>query len=276
MSSFVGLGGGCRRCICSSGHRCSRFSHRNIAGQLCARSQVQGVALGVDGLPVGACRDLHRLGIIQKLICKALLHSLFAGHVGGVSHHVQQHSLRKAGFPLVDGNLTLIPCVVGIRRFAQLVGIVIAPDKRPALVNHDEAGRICFDGITGTHDKAAARHGHAVHNTGQLCALGSQLTQPVMNQDRHAGITAYTVHADGNLRAMLDLLQVGQELALDDVLARNRFARPPIRGLRVHNLAVHGDVSSLAVSAGHCIAGPLDAHHRGATRCFRHFLYLPV
>lgn len=34
--------------------------------------------------------------------------------------------------------------------------------------------------------------------------------------------------------------------------------------------------SALAVSAGHCIAGPLDAHHRGATRCFRHFLYLPV
>ena len=55
MSSFVGLGGGCRRCICSGGRRCSRFSHRNIAGQLCARSQVQGVALGVDGLPVGAC-----------------------------------------------------------------------------------------------------------------------------------------------------------------------------------------------------------------------------
>jgi len=236
----------------------------------------QGVALGVDGLPVGTCGDLHRLGIIQQLICKALFHGLFAGHVGGIGHHVQKHGLGEAGLPLIDGNLTLIPCVVGICGFAQFIGVVVAPDERPALVNHHEAGWVGLDGVAGTHNKAAAGHGHAVHNTGQFRALGGQLTQPVVNQDGNASIAAHAVHADGDLRTMLDLLQVGQELALNDVLTRNRLTRPPIRGLRVHDLAVHGDVSALAVSAGHYIAGPLDAHHRGATRCFRHFLYLPV
>ena len=233
------------------------------------------MALCVDGLAVCACGNCHGLGIVQQLIGKAFFDGLLARHIGGVAHHVQQHGFRQASLPLVDGDLALIPCIIGFRGLAEFVSIERASNGSPALVNHHKAGRIHLYRIAGAHDKTAARHGHAVHNAGQLRALGGQFTQPVVNQDGNARIAAQTVHADDDLRAVFDLLQVRQELALDDVLSRNRLVSPPVDGLRFHDFAVHGNIRGLAVSAGHCVTRPLDVHLRCVIR-FGHFAYLPV
>ena len=52
----------------------------------------------------------------------------------------------------------------------ELIGVIAAEKKLPALVNHNDAGRIDLDRIAGAHDDAAARHGDAIHNAGELCA----------------------------------------------------------------------------------------------------------
>ena len=199
LSSFVGLGGGCRRCICSSGSRCSRFSHRNVVGQLYARHQAQGVTICVDGLTVCACGDCNGFSIIQQFVGKALFYGLFACHIGSVGHHVQQHSFRHPSLALVDADLRLVPRIVGIGSLAQFICVVCAKNKTPAFVNHHEAGRIYADGIAGAHDKAAATHCYTVHDTDQLGAFGRQLPEPIVNQDGNACIAAQTVHADGDL-----------------------------------------------------------------------------
>ena len=233
------------------------------------------MAICVDGLTVCACGNCHRLSIIQQLIGEAFFDGLLARHVGCIAHLVQQHGFRQASLPLVDGDLALIPCVIGFRSLAKFVSIECTSNGGPALVNHHKAGRIHLYRIAGAHDKTAARHGHAVHNAGQLRALSGQFAQPVVNQNGNAGIAAQTVHADDDLRAVFDLLQVRQELALDDVLTRNRLVSPPVDRLRFHDFAIHGDVGRLAVSAGHCITRPQDVHLRCVIR-FGHFAYLPV
>ena len=141
LSSFVGVGGFYRRfCICSSGrHGGGRFCQRDIVGQLHAGHQPQRVALAGNRLAVGAGGNLQRLGIVQQFIGKAFLHGLFAGHVGSVCHHVQQHCLGEPGLAPIDGDLALIPGIVDIGGLAQILGIVRAPDERPTLVDHHKA-----------------------------------------------------------------------------------------------------------------------------------------
>ena len=116
-----------------------RFCQGNVVMQLHAGHQPQRVALAGNRLAVGAGGNFQRLGIVQQLIGKAFFHGLFAGHVGGVCHHVQQHRVGKPGFALVNGDLALIPRIVYIGSLAQIIGIERAPDGRPALVDHYKA-----------------------------------------------------------------------------------------------------------------------------------------
>ena len=116
--------------------------------------------------PVGACGNGCGFLIVQELVDKAFLFRFAAGHVCGVTHHVQDHGIGKASFSLVDLGLHFVPCVIGRGHLAHLVRVVATEQKRPALMDHDQAGRVRLDRISGAHDDAAAGHGHAVHDAG--------------------------------------------------------------------------------------------------------------
>ena len=119
-------------------------------------------------------------------------------------------------------------------------------------MNHDEAGGIDPDRIAGAHDKTAAAHGNAVHDAGKLRAVPRQLPQAVVDHVGRSGVAPVTVHADSDGRAAGDLLEVLQKLGEQDVLPLDGLA-PPVRGLLLVDVSIHGDLGITAVHRGHRI-----------------------
>ena len=63
-----------------------------------------------------------------------------------------------------------------------------------------------------------------------------------MNHVRRSSVAAVAVHADCDVLAGRNLLEIVQELAEQDILSFNRLA-PPVRRLLLVNVAIHGDLS---------------------------------
>ena len=223
--------------------------------------------------PIRAGGDTDRLGIFNQFIREALFDGLTTCHVGCICHHVHDDCFGKPGFSLVDLGLHLIPCVLLRSLLPQLIGVIAAEKKLPALVNHNDAGRIDLDRIAGAHDDAAARHGHAVHNAGELCTASGKLAQPVMNHVRGPGVAAVAVHADCDVLAGRNLLEVLQKLAEQNVLPLNGFT-PPVCRLLLVDVAIHGDLGRAArfIRSGHGVDLFADRNSRRIFRFHARFL----
>ena len=181
VTSCVGAGRCRRGCMCLDRSGRPGRNRRNVVRHGHAGSQVHRAAVHQQAPPVGAGRDVQRFCVLDHLIRKALLDRLAACHVGGIGHHVDQHGFGQAGLAVVNFCLHLVPGVVFACQFPQLVGIVAAPQRGPALVDHYETGRVDPHRIAGAHDKRPSAHGHAVHHAGQLHAVPCQLTQAVVD-----------------------------------------------------------------------------------------------
>ena len=202
--------------------------------------------------PVRAGGDAGRLRVLDQFVRKALVDGLAACAIGRVRHHVRDHRGRQPGLARVDLHLHLVPRLLLGGLFPQLVGVVAAPQEGPAFVDHDEAGGIDLDRIAGAHDKTAAAHGNAVHDAGKLRAVPRQLPQAVVDHIGRAGVAAVAVHADSDGRAAGNLLEILQKLGEQDVLPLDGLA-PPVRGLLLVDVSIHGDLSITAVHRGHRI-----------------------
>ena len=126
-------------------------------------------------------------------------------------------------------------------------------------MDHNKAGGVDLHIVTGTHDKRAAGHGHAIHDTGQRSSLGRQITEPVMDQDRHSGIAADAVHTDGQCLGPGQVFQVAQKFILHDEVTLQWLAGPPVLRMPFHDLAVHGDFRILPVRHLHDIRAAVNA-----------------
>ena len=91
-----------------------------------------------------------------------------------------QDGFGQAGFSLIDSDLGFIPGIILFGRLAEFVGIVTAPEKAPAFVDHDKAGRVDLHGIAGAHNQGTSGHGHSIHNACKLRTVSGQLTQAVV------------------------------------------------------------------------------------------------
>ena len=211
VSSFFTAGTIVRRfCICLSRGVCLGCDRGDAVGSEHPGSEVDLPSGDEQVSAVRAGGDRDGL-VFQKLIDEALGLGFSARHVGGIRHHVHEHGVGQAGLALVALDLHLVPGVVLVRGLAQLVGVVAAQHQRPALVDHDQTAGVGLDGIGGAHDDAAAAHGHAVHDAGQLRAVPGELPEAVMDRQTDAGVAAVAVHADGDVLAALDLLQVFED-----------------------------------------------------------------
>lgn len=123
-------------------------------------------------------------------------------------------------------------------------------EELPALVDHNEAGGIDLHRIAGAHDKAAAAHGHAVHDAGQFRSGAGKLPQAVMDHIACPGVAAVAVHANGDGLATGNLLQILQKLGQQNELPLNRIA-PPVCGLLLVDVSVHGDFGGVVVHRSH-------------------------
>lgn len=143
-------------------------------------------------------------------------------------------------------------------------------------MDHDDAGRVYLDRITGAHDNAAARHGDPIHNASELCAAPGKLSQAVMNHVRCSGVTAVAIHADGNVFAGRNLLEILQKLTKQNVLPFDGFA-PPICRLLLVDIPVHGDLRRIpgGICSRHGINGLFDADLRSLVCALwsAHFLF---
>ena len=223
--------------------------------------------------PVCTGSNICRLCVLNQFVSKALFDGFPTGHVGRVCHHVHNLCVGKTGLALVDFCLHLVPCVLLRRLLPQLIGVVPAPKELPAFVNHNNAGRIDLDRIAGTHDDAATAHSHAVNDAGELCTASGELPQAVMNHVRRSSVAAVAVHADCDVLAGRNLLEIVQELAEQDILSFNRLA-PPVRRLLLVNVAIHGDLGRASGFIRSCHGVDLfsDRNDRGIFRFHTRFL----
>ena len=96
-----------------------------------------------------------------------------------------------------------------------------------------------------------------------------------MDGRAHTGVAAVAVHADRNILAAFDLLQVLQELVQEDELAFYRLTSPPVCRLGFVDVPVQGQLCGDAIRGRHSVGVLLDAHGR-LVKGFAHITSLSV
>ena len=77
--------------------------------------------------------------VLNEFVRKSLFYGLTARHVGCIRHHVRDHGIGQACFPLVDFDLHFVPCILCGGLLSQLIGIKSAKEIGEAFVDHDKA-----------------------------------------------------------------------------------------------------------------------------------------